>query len=200
MDSKPVDFSLCFLGDNDLILWIITHDILVAAAYHTFRNLSENQRQILCFKLVVLYSKCWIVPSPPPGPPLYLAWGEYVMSTHELLEKEMQTLSHQNSCSTILKSRHGVFQEICLLQFLSCAVHETSTYVFYLICWRRRTRSRRRSAKCIIEHWTSITNLALILFQILILWNFWANPVKLWKILHCPPSKGCRSKQKENTG
>ena len=71
--------------------------------------------------MVVLYSKCWIVPSPPPGPPLYLAWGEYVMSTHELLEKEMQTLSHQNSCSTILKSRHGVFQEICPLQFLSCS-------------------------------------------------------------------------------
>ena len=75
---------------------------------------------------------------------------------------------------------------------------ETSIYFFYLICWRRGTRSRRRSAKCIIEHWTSITNLALILFQISILWNFWANPVKLWKILHCPPSKGCRSKQKEN--
>ena len=65
--------------------------------------------------------------------PLYLAWGEYVMSTHELLEKEMQTLSHQNSCSTILKSRHGVFQEICLLQFLSCAVHETSTVNIFLL-------------------------------------------------------------------
>ena len=77
-------------------------------------------------------------------------------------------------------------------------VHETLTYFFYLICWRRGTRSRRRSAKCIIEHWISITNLALILFQILILWNFWANPVKLRKILNCPFSKGCRSKQKEN--
>ena len=67
--QKLVDFSLCFWEDNLLKLWITSYDMLVTPTYHTFRNLSENQRQILCFKLVVLYSKCWIVPSPPPGPP-----------------------------------------------------------------------------------------------------------------------------------
>ena len=78
--QKLVDFSLCFLEDNLPRLRIMTYDILVTPTYHTFRNLSENQRQILCFKLVVLYSKCWIVPSGAPAHPLYLAWGEYVMS------------------------------------------------------------------------------------------------------------------------
>ena len=111
----------------------MNHDLwYITPTYHTFRNLSENQREILCFKLVVLYSKCWIVPSPPPGPPLYLAWGEYVMSTHELLEKEMQTLSHQNSCSTILKSRHGVIQEIYFLQFFSqCMKPQHISFIWY---------------------------------------------------------------------
>ena len=64
--------------------------------------------------------------------PLYLAWGEYVMSTHELLEKEMQTLSHQNSCSTILKSRHGVIQEIYFLQFFSqCMKPQHISFIWY---------------------------------------------------------------------
>ena len=60
-------------------------------------------------------------------------------------------------------------------RFAFSLVHETSTYFFYLICWRWGTRSRRRSAKCIIEHWTSITNLALILQTLILLirWNFW---------------------------
>ena len=191
--QKLVDLSLRFLEDNLLKLWIMTYDILVTPTYHTFRNLPENQRQILCFKLVVLYSKCWIVPSPPPGPPLYLAWGEYVMSTHELLEKEMQTLSHQNSCPTILKSRHGVFQE--KPQYIS--------FVWYAGDGGPGHEEGRPSALLNIGHqsqtwlWYFQT---FWCFNTLILWTFWANPVKLWKILHCPPSKGCRSKQKENTG
>ena len=66
-------------------------------------------------------------------------------------------------------SKRFAFYSFFLVQ---CMKPQQSTYFLYLICWRRRTRSRRRSAKCIIEHWTSITNLALILFQTLILWNF----------------------------
>ena len=190
--QKLVDFSLRFWEDNLLKLWITTYDMLVTPT-----------RQILCFKLVVLYSKCWIVPSPPPGPPPISCLGRICnVYTWVIGKRNANTVPSKFMLHNIEKPTWSLPRDLLFtVSFLFMKPQHISFIWYAGEGGPGHHEEGRPSALLNIGHQSQTW-----LWYFFKLWYFEtfirskANPVKLWKILHCPPSKGCRSKQKENTG